>query len=135
MPGAEERDLGGEGAVHVSVAGLGGGCMCTWAWGRARGQVGIWAEGNMAGTSVDQTEQALGLLPRALASGEPCGPHAGMMVFCGKSPSLLGHLCGLGLSFPAQLSVSEIIITGSSGIEIEQGPGASYLKCSPVCEG
>lgn len=32
MPGAEAGDPGGEGAVHVSVTGLGG---CMWRWGGA----------------------------------------------------------------------------------------------------
>lgn len=40
MPGAEERDLGGEGAVHVSVAGPGGGCMVHVGVGQDQGAGG-----------------------------------------------------------------------------------------------
>lgn len=40
MPGAEERDLGGEGAVHVSGAGLGGGCMARVGVGQGQGAGG-----------------------------------------------------------------------------------------------
>lgn len=40
MPGAEERDLGGEGAVHVSVAGLGGGCVVHVGVGQGQGAGG-----------------------------------------------------------------------------------------------
>lgn len=91
MPGAETRNLGSEGPVHVSVAGWVVGAM-------VHVGTGLGAGGDLGRRNPEPwripTEQELSLLPRALGFGEPCtAVHKDdRACFMKKNPNLQGHL-------------------------------------------
>lgn len=93
MPGAEARNLGSEGAVHVSVTGVGGGGTLRVGEGRGGGRGGDWGR-RKQGPWWGPTEQEVSLLPRTLAVGEPwpAARRDDGVCFMKKTPSVQGHL-------------------------------------------